>query len=278
MTIIQRGKEFWQNRISDELISAGTWRSMSRWTRNVFWDIRGGSQLFTVNGIEAEFDAETENGGDIVRWTYQLEKDWLEDLLGELRSDDVFFDVGGNIGFYACFAANRLTDGHVISFEPLPPNVEQLKDNLDHNPGTATVREVALSDEANTVEFTVSDSRDVGYATGTIEPGEGTSGYQVRTERGDALVEDGDLSQPSVVKIDVEGSEPLVLDGLRETLSSPECRLLYCEIHLPKEGRPSIRDYDSTAENVKETIRSLGFEIERIDDRTGELHVKARKE
>lgn len=232
----------------------------------------------TIGGVQAEFDAETEYGGDIIRWTYQLEKDWLGDLLDELREGDVLFDVGGNIGFYACFAANSLNDGRVISFEPLPPNVKQLKRNLRHNDAEkCEVREIALSNDRDTVEFTVPASRDAGYATGTINPGDEGSGYEVETRRGDQMVNDGELPQPSVVKIDVEGSEPLVLDGMRETLASPECRLLYCEIHLPKEGRPSIRDYDSSAEDVKDTIRELGFTIESITERTGELHVKASK-
>lgn len=253
------------------------WRSMNRWSRNVFWDIRGGKQTFNIGGIEAEFDAETENGGDIVRWTYQLEKDWLADLLGELKDDDVVFDVGGNIGFYACFVANRLTEGQVVSFEPHPANANQLRANLSYNAGPSEVREVALSDDNSTVEFTVASDEDVGVATGTIDPADDEHGYTVRTRRGDDLVSEGELPRPTVVKIDVEGSEPLVLEGLRETLSSPTCRLLYCEIHCPKPGRPSVRDYDSSAEDVKNTIRELGFTIESIDERTGELHVKARK-
>jgi len=55
------------------------------------------------------------------------ESELLSDLIDTLEPDDVFWDVGANIGVFSCFAAQKLIDGSVIAFEPFPPNVQQLE-------------------------------------------------------------------------------------------------------------------------------------------------------
>jgi len=256
-----------------------TWESMRQWTRNIFWDFKGGSQIFTVNGVQAEFDARTDRGGDMIRWTYQLEKDWLKRMLDEVNSDDVVFDVGANLGFYSSFLSKILTGGQVVAFEPFPPNVKQLQKNVKHNGNLVDIMDIALSDQTGTVEFTESSTQAIGHATGTIDPDPGSNGYPVSTRRGDDLVEGGRVPQPQLIKIDVEGSEPLVLEGLKNTLSDDRCRTLFCEIHLPKRGdsRPSIREYGSSADEIQAKIRNFGFCLDEVKKRNREFHVIGRK-
>lgn len=229
----------------------------------------------SVDGTTACFESGDQNGEDILRWTLDIEQEWLTDLLSEIEASDVFYDVGANLGFYSCFVANNLTDGRVVAFEPFPPNVDQLRTNLSRNRGEYTVIEKALSNERDTLSFTSTDGGEVGHATGTIAPEQGDTGRTIRTVRGDDLVNSEELPEPDVVKIDVEGSEPLVLEGLAETLAGDRCRLVYCEIHLPKDGRPSIRDYGYTADDVRSMIRKAGFRIDKENNRNGEIHLKA---
>jgi len=96
---------------------------------------------------------------------------------------------------------------------------------------------------------------------------------------GDQLVDDGSIPLPSVVKIDVEGAEPLVIDGMKKSLNNSSCRILYLEIHLPKEsgGRPSVEDYGESKESMLEKILALGFEIVYNERRGNEVHIKAKK-
>ncbi|MFB6345378.1 MAG: FkbM family methyltransferase [bacterium] len=237
-----------------------------------------GELTFRVNGTSAHFEAGEDSGSEIVDWTMDIEQEWLDDLLSELQSDDVVYDVGANLGVYSCFVMNKLDSGKVIAFEPYPPNVEQLRRNLDRNEGNYRVIEKALSNESTTEGFTSSASSEVGHATGTIAPGQGC-GSEIETIRGDELVSRDDIPEPDVVKIDVEGSEPLVLEGLKQTLSELTCRLVYCEIHLPKEdgSRPSVKDYDSSTEDLKSQLQKLGYDLEKTVRRNQELHVKARR-
>lgn len=268
--------------LNGESSPIGAWENLS-WERFVhtaedwFWDLRGGVQTLRVNGTEADFAACSDDGGDIVRWTYRIEKEWLGDLLENLREDDVLFDVGANLGFYACFAARKLSRGEVVAFEPYPPNLDQLRQNLARNGDGGRVMDVALSDARETLTFDGPESPEVGHAIGTISEASNPDGYPVETRTADRLVKEGQLPQPTVIKVDVEGSEPRVLDGMTGVLSDDACRLVYLEIHLPKDDRASVRDHGSSADRLQQRLVTLGYTLVDVEKRNRELHVKAQK-
>lgn len=54
-------------------------------------------------------------------------------MLQTLESDDVFYDIGANVGTYTCFAGQVVDDGNVIAFEPHPANVDRLRENAEPN-------------------------------------------------------------------------------------------------------------------------------------------------
>lgn len=246
--------------------------------KNRYWDFKGGTQTLAIGDLRAEFDATTDRGGDTIRWMYNAEERFLTDIINDLNEDDVFFDVGANLGIFSCFAASKITQGHVVAFEPYPPNIRQLKRNLSYNADESDydILDVALSDSHGTINFTSPDD-DPGNQTGNISP----TGESIEVEAitGDELVDGGSVPSPTVVKIDVEGAEPLVIDGLEDSLNNSSCRLLYCEIHLTRNdgGRPSVEDYGESQESMLRKISELGFDIVYDEVRGDEVHVKAKK-
>ena len=59
--------------------------------------------------------------------------------------------------------------------------------------------------------------------------------------RADDVLSAAGLPQPNVMKIDVEGAERDVVDGMEAILAAPALRLVYIEIHfgiLARRGRP----------------------------------------
>lgn len=238
----------------------------------------GGTQKLSAGGLYAEVDGETAYGGSSIRWAYNTEKEIIIDIMTELNEDDVFFDIGANLGIYSCFAVQMLSHGHVVAFEPYPPNVDQLKQNLRYNADTSEyeVLDVALSNSSGTVEFTAPDD-DIGNQTAHINPNDDS--ICISKIPGDKLVADGSIPSPTVVKIDVEGVEPLVIDGLEKNLSKDSCRILYCEIHLSKGdgGRPSVGDYNESQESMFQKISELGFDIVQTERRGPEIHAKCKK-
>ncbi len=198
---------------------------------------------------------------------------WILDAIeDELQSGDVFWDVGANIGIYSLLAGTNSADVSVVSFEPYPPNAASLRRNLDYNDISATVVEKALGDTRGTIGFDITSEEGVDGSAAV------DSGAESPCEvvPGDSLVHDDGIAPPDVLKIDVEGAELDVLDGLAETLSSGNCRTIYCEVHLSSSDRPSIEDFGGSFDELKRTLRTHGYELS-ITDRDNEKHVLARR-
>jgi FkbM family methyltransferase len=163
------------------------------------------------------------------------ESDVLEHVLSHVRPGDVFFDVGANIGIYACLVDSLLTDGVVVPFEPYPPNVARLEANLAANDIDAPVWTRPLSDRAAPAELRLYGAAGPGAQHVSLDEtyptGEVVETLAVETVPGDRLVAMGEVPRPTVVKVDVQGTGPAVLRGLRESLTDDRCRLVYAEAH-----------------------------------------------
>jgi len=234
---------------------------------DTYWDWKGGSQTFTVNGVSAEFGASRVKGGDSIRGQMNMEYKLLEDLLGSIKKDDVFYDIGANIGLISNFAGQICSN--VIAFEPYPPNHNRLKNTLCNTPANIQTYELALSDSEGEINFSATE---VGQGTGSIGSGNET----VNTIRGDEIVSREELEQPDIVKIDVEGAEGLVIDGMKEVLANT--RRIYCEIHLPADHRTSIHSYGWTPVELLTELESMGFEIHFLNERGPEIQVVAENQ
>lgn len=250
--------------------------------RNVFFNIRG-YRSFTIDGYTARFDAKQ---ADVLGQTKSgLDREYtpLSEFLNCLRPDDIVWDVGAHVGLYTAFAAATLDpeEGQVIAFEPYPPNVQQLRRNAKLNPTPVTIYNLALSNRDGEIAFEQPDKDTTGAGLPAITNRSDATQY-VKTARGDSFVQKGKTPPPTVIKIDVEGAEPLVIEGLQETLKSNSCRVLICEIHKPtnKVDRGSLRDFDTTQSEFETTLENLGFTIDNRYPRPqyDDVHIVATKQ
>lgn len=155
-----------------------------------------------------------------------------------------FWDVGAHIGYHSfCFAALAGPNGRVFAFEPNPYNIERFKLHLERNPelaGRITLQSLALSNADGQASFEFSPIVDDGTSTGShlseaslpSEPSEYAHFRRttVTTARADTLLESGNIPAPTVMKIDVEGAEQLVLEGATGLLATAR-PLLFVEVH-----------------------------------------------
>lgn len=179
---------------------------------------------------------------------WKEEQPVLEHLLSTVESTDIVWDVGADFGFYSCLLADVIPASQVFAFEPYHPRVARLRLNLRHNNAKCPVVTTALGNR----DASLDGYTDVFNRT---SPSVAT---------GDELVSDRRVRSPDVIKIDVDGGEWDVLDGLRETLQSEVSRV-YVEIHpqrLPSFGRQP--------EDVREVLRDTGFDIDKLHDRPGD--------
>ncbi len=256
-------------------LGAKTARLLGHRAIDTYWAGRE-SRPVTVAGVTATFPIEGWAESYRLRRSLSLERPMLSDLLASLRPDDVFYDVGAHVGLYSCLAANVVGGDRVVAFEPDPKNVETLCRNLSHNTSEANVLDCALASGAGRILL---DGMDGPFRSrGSIVSDGGPDAIVVEQRAGDGLVARGEIPPPTVLKIDVEGAEGLVLEGLSRSIADERCRLVYCELHHQNDDRGTPTEARGADPNgTISRLRSLGFETEVLDDRNGEVLVKARR-
>ncbi|MFP9193015.1 FkbM family methyltransferase [Natrialbaceae archaeon A-CW1-1] len=257
--MINRAAEVYREEGLNQLVGKSI-GALQRYTALTYWRSRG-SRTFEIDDVTATFTTKGRAARSLQIFD-DGEREMVQDLLSNVEKDDVFWDVGAHIGFHSCFAGQRVN--RVEAFEPASVAAERCRKHVAANDVDASVHECALW---HTNETLTLDSE-------SAATGEGGS-ITVPARTGDDLVGD-EIPQPNVVKIDVEGAEPRVIDGMEETLIDDECRLVYCEVHRPAETRPSVQDHGATIKEFLDSLSDLGFTVETIMDRGLDLHVKAR--
>jgi FkbM family methyltransferase len=174
-------------------------------------------------------------------------------LLDWLAPGMTFVDIGAHVGYYTVLAARRVSPGGLVyAFEPSPRNYELLLANVWRNELTNVVcYPWAVSDHMGFVELFLDETN-----TGDnrlFQDGRGP-GVRVRAVALDALPS---IHPPiDVVKIDVQGAEEAVIDGMKHLLSrSPKARvsLEYWPFGLRALGRDERGALDY--------YRSLGYRL-----------------
>jgi FkbM family methyltransferase len=161
--------------------------------------------------------------------------DWLERTL---RPDDVFWDVGANIGAVSLVAA-RLCK-RVVAFEPDPRSLSRLEQNVRANQLThIDIVAGALGVTAGTA--TLYQAADINTGMTSLVPGRSRAvGEQVvQVLRADDVIAQRPELTPTVMKLDVEGAEHLVLGGAPNLLRSGRLRALVFEDRRDGEARPT---------------------------------------
>lgn len=180
------------------------------------------------------------------------EAETSEWLARNLRPGDCFFDVGANAGYFTLLGSRVVGEhGRVVAFEPIPENVEIIGDNIRSNDLTnAQLEPVALSNQNAEVSFTVEGNNanshlsEVEIVHARSEPARIVK-VQARTL--DNFVAATGLV-PDAIKVDVEGSELLVLEGARDTLRTHFPRLLV-STHS-----------EQLREDTVQVLRSMGYD------------------
>lgn len=131
-----------------------------------------------------------------------------------LKEGQVVYDLGAHIGYYTVLASALVgPSGHVVSFEPLPANLQDLRRHLQMNGcDNVTVIEACVAEHTGTCSF----ARRRATRAGAIAPDGQLTMPMVSL---DELVDEGTIPAPDCMKIDVEGSEFAALQGARSLIA-----------------------------------------------------------
>jgi FkbM family methyltransferase len=194
----------------------------------------------------------------LMRIVSTVEADVEEVFLDLLKPGDVVYDIGANIGWFSMLAARRVgPDGAVYAFEPSLANAVYLRMNAATNGfDNVVVVPAAVDDRDGWGRFT-EDSSLEGHLSSDGES-------LVPLLSLDAWPEAAGCRPPDLLKIDVEGAEVGVLEGMRGLLSAVRPALII-ELH-------------ETGAEVGEVLRDAGYEHSPIGapaDGTPATHIVA---
>lgn len=170
------------------------------------------------------------------------------------------FDIGSNVGFFALVAARLVGEGGMVhAFEASPRCARSLERNVRRNSlPQVVVHATAVGRQSGWVQL--HEGRHPGGAT-TSEPnlpGDYTGTITVPCVSIDDLVGSGQLAPPSMVKIDVEGAETDVLDGMCSVLEANR-PVVICELDdLTDDGLARKRV------EVAHRLESLGYRVDEL--------------
>jgi FkbM family methyltransferase len=140
-------------------------------------------------------------------------------LAEHLQPGCVFYDIGANVGFLTVIGARLVgPSGSVFAFEPVASNAELVRRNCGRN-GFAQVRvlEKAVSNRCGSGLLNLA-AYSGGAALASVEAPPDPAGSQsVDLITIDAAIQQLGLPPPHLVKIDVEGAELEVLEGMAAT-------------------------------------------------------------
>jgi FkbM family methyltransferase len=149
-------------------------------------------------------------------WEPQVEK-LLRSLL---TSGDVAVDIGATLGYFAAVMSQCVgRAGRVFAFEPVPATFHRLSLCQEFNNfSQLTALPLALGSANGQVEIRYDPSQAGCASIHQTELVGAARSESVRVARLDDLVSRGEVSPPTVIKVDVEGHEHAALCGAAETI------------------------------------------------------------
>ena len=160
-----------------------------------------------------------------------------------------FIDIGANIGYFTLLAGTVPgMEGKVVAIEAHPQIFDHLRRNIALNKQeNITAINAAVLDRVGEVELFDGPDRNIGSTTVVASRFAGSSSVRVSSARLVDLVDAETISKTATVKIDVEGAEVQVVQGLTDAIALfPEDVAFVIEISpdlIGREGRDFIFDF-----------------------------------
>lgn len=168
-------------------------------------------------------------------------------VLHALREDDVFVDVGANIGSYTVLAGAAV-GADCIAIEPVPSTFSHLLENVELNylQNSVDCLNIGIGKEAGTLRFSA-DEDTMNHVVADAEVCDRT--IDIAVKRLDDVLAG---RSPTIIKIDVEGWEANVISGAREVFSGQEPLAVLMEFGMGKR-------YGFNDEQLYEEVLDFGF-------------------
>jgi len=210
-------------------------------------------------------------------------------IINTLNQGDTFMDIGAHYGYFSLLASSIVGDGgRVISFEAAPKTYRILNKNAS-KVSNINVHNNAVSDTTGTLSFYEFPNLYSEYNTLDVSQFENEEWYknskpqEIKIE---SIVLDNFLTQtntnPTLIKIDVEGAEYKVISGMKNHLhnNNPIIVMEYLsddrsnDMHIQAERHLHSENYNSflidkkghliKADNISQYLQSNNLESDNV--------------
>ena len=252
---VHRGSEIWRHPANRGARLAAV-RRAAEW----HWRTRNGANIEAVLVVDDRTRLVARPGQFSAVWTiYDGVHEWeeLQFCFRYLRPGDHFVDVGANVGVFSSLIGTRLPGVRMTAMEPFPPIREFLERNVALNYLDVEIVESAVGAEAGEATFEILE-RDVLNRLapqGAVVPS--SKGITVAVQTLDEILGG---SSPTLIKIDVEGTELDVLRGARQLLVSDGPAVLF-------EHCGHGNSFGVTPAEVRAFLAEVGYRIYLLDGR-----------
>jgi len=219
-------------------------------------------KLRVYNWIQGlKFYAEKGDAGLVGNIYYKL-MDYEDSmfLIDHLNEEDVFVDVGANLGHYTLLASG-ICKSKTIAIEPIKSTLEKLKKNIELN---------KLKEKVSVLNFGVGDKEEIlNFTTdktvmNSVALKENNNTIKIKVKTLNQLLKN---ENPSFIKIDVEGYEYKVLKGASDILANPKLKYLLVEFNN------SGSKYNLNDEEVFKLIKENNFSPIRYNPAKKEIKI-----
>lgn len=184
-------------------------------------------------------------------------------FLKEIKTGQTVVDVGANIGYYTLLAARLVgPEGKVYAFEPDPTNFALLQKNVEAN-GYQNVVLVnkALSNKNGKTKLFINPANRGDHRV--YDSGDGRESREI-----EMVTLDSHLGKKKVnfIKMDIQGAEPLALEGMKKTIKASKGLKLITEF-----SPDSIKLCGSDPRKYLADLQALGFQLSEISEKEKKL-------
>lgn len=205
---------------------------------------------------------------------YEIEKRETVFWQKIIQKNDVILDIGANIGYYSLMASKRIGEkGKIFAFEPVSNTYKKLQDNIYLNNFTNIRSEnLAVSNSESEIELFVADEMSTGSSSIAMHVNFSGIKEKVKTIEIDKYCKLNKIEKLDLVKIDVEGCEPMVIEGMNHTMISKKPLIL---IEVLDERLNKI---NSSKEKLYELFNKADYEAYEIIDNNSLKKISKPKE